>query len=129
MQLLENRWLRGGIAAALALAGVAALGARPIAHAWERYERAQWHKKVLDTYNQMRLLGSDEIPALGRHEVEHADGVEEDDATIRRLYSLAYYGNQALPDVSEQRFLAAQRESARWAHMLPGAQAKSPGGA
>ncbi|MGZ3441487.1 MAG: WD40/YVTN/BNR-like repeat-containing protein, partial [Polyangia bacterium] len=109
---------------AIAIAALAALGARPAARAWEKYERAQWHKKVLATYNQLKLQRDDEPPPLVLPEHESGDDSEEDDATIRRLYTLAYYGNHATPDVSEQRFNAIMRESARWSTML-GARTKS----
>ena len=117
MRTSRSRWLLRGAALAVGLAVVVA-GARPLARAWEKVERARWHKKVLAVYNRMVLRSADEPPALVLPKDEHADGVEEDDPTIRRIYSLAYFGNQATPDVSEQRFLAAQAEAARWPGLL-----------
>jgi hypothetical protein len=114
---MRNRWVFRSLA--LAISAVAILGvARPLANAWEKYQRAQWQKKMLDAYYQMKLQRDDELPPLVLPQNERADDTEEDDPRIRRLYTLAYYGNQATPDVSEQRFLAAQRESARWSSML-----------
>ena len=54
MQILMNRWLLRGAMLAIAVAAVVAGGARPLARAWERWERAQWHKQVLAAYNQMQ---------------------------------------------------------------------------
>src|SRR5690349_1823551 len=127
MKLLGNRWVRRGAVAVIAAAGVAAVGARPLAHAWENYQRARWHRQLLDAYSRMQRQSDDEAPHFTIPSDERAGGVEADDPTIRRLYTLAYFGNQALPDVSQQRFLAAQRESTRWAALLPNAQQRRSG--
>ncbi|MCU1279352.1 MAG: hypothetical protein JWM53_2898 [bacterium] len=111
-----NRWLLRGAAFALALAALVAVGARPLARAWERRTRAQWHKQVLDAYQRMQH--DDGSPALVLPERESGDDVDEDDATLRRLYTLAYYGNMATPDVSEQLINVRAREATRWAPLL-----------
>src|SRR6185312_14025517 len=115
--ILAGRSLRRLVIPALAAATVVAVGARPAAHAWERWERARWHKVLLEAYSHMAHDG-DSMPALALPENDRGDDEEEDDATIRRIYTLAYFGNQAQPDVAEQINNARIRESQRWAPML-----------
>ncbi|HEX6838494.1 MAG TPA: hypothetical protein VF334_18080 [Polyangia bacterium] len=120
---MRSRWLLRGAALGLAAAALVAGGTRPLARAWERWERAQWHKKVLDAYG--RLQHDDAPPALDLPKHESGDDVEADDPTIRRLYTLAYYGNMQQPDVAEQLSQARARETVRWAPLL---RATKPGG-
>ena len=124
MKTLRSRWLLRGAALALALAALVAGGARPVARAWERWERAQWHKKIFDAYNRMQHDDAPPALVLPRH--ESGDDVEEDDATVRRLYMLAYYGNMQQPDVAAQLSQARTRESMRWAPLMRATKPGSP---
>jgi hypothetical protein len=108
---MRNRLLIRVMVLGLATATVL-VAVRPVARAWERWEREQWHKQVLDAYYKMQH--DDALPPLVLPKRESGDDTEEDDPTIRRLYTLAYYGNMATPDVSEQILQAGQREAARW---------------
>ena len=120
MQMLSKRWLLRGAGLALIAAALVLTGARPLAHAWGRWERAQWHKQLFDAYNRMQH--DDGSPPLVLPERESGDDTDEDDATVRRLYTLAYYGNFATPDVSEQLLGAGAREATRWPSLM-----RSPG--
>jgi photosystem II stability/assembly factor-like uncharacterized protein len=123
MQFLTNRWLLRVAGLAAIIAAVAAVGAPRIARAWERWERARWHRAVFAAYNQMQH--DDGSPPLVLPEEEHEGEVEEDDATIRRLYTTAYFGVMT-PDAAEQIVRARAAEAVRWAHLMPGARTVQP---
>ena len=89
-------------------------------------ERAQWHKQVLDAYN--KLQHDDAPPPLVLPEHEHGDDVEEDDATIRRLYTLAYYGNMATPDVTRAAASRQRRAEAAALGLTTMTASRAPAG-
>ena len=111
-----NRWLRRGTLMVLGVVTMV-VGARPVARAWERWERAAWHQRVLAAYAQLRASHDDAMPAIEPPGREPRGEPEQDDPTIRRLFTLAYFGEMT-PDASEQLLHAARNEAARWPGMM-----------
>ena len=124
MQVLMNRWLLRGVGLMLVVVTLVVVGAPRLARAWERWERARWHRMIFDAYNRMQH--DDGSPPLVLPAHERDDDADEDDATVRRLYTVAYWGNMATPDVSEQIMRAAATEAVRWAPMLKNTRAAQP---
>ena len=109
-----NRWRRLGLVLALGAATLV-IGTRPVARAWERWERARWHAKVLTAY--AALDQSDSMPAIDPPGKEQPGDGDRDDPTVRRLFTTAYFGKMT-PDVSEQLLSAARAEAARWPSLI-----------
>lgn len=105
---MRNRWLLRITVLAVGAAAVFA-GYRPVARAWEHWERARWRAKVLAAYHNR---GNDETPPQGDFKELEKEDEEQDDPAIRRIYNEYYFGTFG-PDASEKIFRAAQRELAR----------------
>jgi hypothetical protein len=102
----------------LAVGATGIFSFRPLAQAWERWERQRWHRKALAAYNV--VAHDDGPPAFDFSEEEEEAENEPDDPTIRRLYNLAYWGVPDGPS-SQQLFRAAEQEKQRWSLPRQGA--------